>query len=72
MVRTLASLISAGTERQMVDFAQSSLVSKARSRPDLVRKVMDKVQRDGAAATLKSVMARLDEPLPLVIPQLER
>jgi len=65
MVRTLASLISAGTERQMVDFAQSSLVSKARSRPDLVRKVMDKVQRDGAAATLKSVMARLDEPLPL-------
>jgi len=65
IVRTLASLISAGTERQMVDFAQSSLVSKARSRPDLVRKALDKVQRDGAAATLKSVMARLDEPLPL-------
>jgi predicted dehydrogenase/threonine dehydrogenase-like Zn-dependent dehydrogenase len=49
----------------MVDFAQSSLVSKARSRPDLVRKVLDKVHRDGAVATLKSVMARLDEPLPL-------
>jgi predicted dehydrogenase/threonine dehydrogenase-like Zn-dependent dehydrogenase len=65
LVRTSASLISAGTERQMVDFAQSSLVSKARSRPDLVRKVLDKVQRDGAVATLKSVMARLDEPLPL-------
>ena len=65
LVRTLASLISAGTERQMVGFAQSNLVSKARSRPDLVRKVLDKVQRDGAMATLKSVMARLDEPLPL-------
>ena len=65
LVRTSASLISAGTERQMVDFAQSSLVSKARSRPDLVRKVLDKVQRDGAMATLKSVSARLDEPLPL-------
>ena len=52
VVRTLASLISAGTERQMVDFAQSSLVSKARSRPDLVRNVLDKVQRDGAMATL--------------------
>ena len=65
LVRTLASLISAGTERQMVGFAQSNLVSKARSRPDLVRKVLDKVQRDGAMATIKSVMARLDEPLPL-------
>jgi predicted dehydrogenase/threonine dehydrogenase-like Zn-dependent dehydrogenase len=65
LVRTLASLISAGTERQMVGFAQSTLVSKARSRPDLVRKVLDKVHRDGAIATLKSVMARLDEPLPL-------
>jgi predicted dehydrogenase/threonine dehydrogenase-like Zn-dependent dehydrogenase len=65
LVRTMASLISAGTERQMVGFAQSSLVSKARSRPDLVRKVLDKVQRDGAMATLKSVLARLDEPLPL-------
>lgn len=64
-VRTLASLISAGTERQMVSFAQSSLVSKARSRPDLVRKIMDKAKRDGVAATLKAVVARLDEPLPL-------
>ena len=65
LVRTLASLISAGTERQMVGFAQSTLVSKARTRPDLVRKVIDKVQRDGAVATIKSVIARLDEPLPL-------
>lgn len=65
LVRTAASLISAGTERQMVGFAQSTLLSKARSRPDLVRKVLDKVQRDGAMATLKSVLARLDEPLPL-------
>ena len=65
LVRTMASLISAGTERQMVGFAQSTLLSKARTRPDLVRKVLDKVSRDGAMATLKSVMARLDEPLPL-------
>jgi predicted dehydrogenase/threonine dehydrogenase-like Zn-dependent dehydrogenase len=65
LVRTLSSLISAGTERQMVGFAQSSLISKARSRPDLVQKVMDKVRRDGPVATFKSVVARLDEPLPL-------
>ncbi len=65
LVRTLCSLISAGTERQMVGFAQSNIVAKAKARPDLVKKVLDKVGRDGAIATLKSVVARLDEPLPL-------
>jgi predicted dehydrogenase len=65
LVRTSASLISAGTERMIVDFANKSLVGKARTRPDLVRKVIDKARRDGVAATLRTVMARLDEPLPL-------
>lgn len=65
LVATSASLISAGTERMVVDFAKKSLLSKARSRPDLVRKVIAKVQRDGILATLESVRARLDEPLPL-------
>ena len=65
LIKTHCSLISAGTERQMVGFAQSSLVAKARARPDLVRKVVDKVRRDGPMATLKSVTARLDEALPL-------
>src|SRR5579885_1467984 len=65
LVRTTASLISAGTERMTVDFARKSLVGKAQARPDLVRKVIDKAKRDGIAATLRSVRARLDEPLPL-------
>ncbi len=65
LVRTTASLISAGTERMVVEFARMNLASKARSRPDLVRKVLSKVQRDGVMATLESVRARLDEPLPL-------
>ena len=65
LVQTEASLISSGTERQMVGFAQSNMLSKARSRPDLVKKVIDKVRRDGPVATLNSVLARLDEPLPL-------
>lgn len=65
LVRTSASLISAGTERMIVDFANKTLVGKARTRPDLVRKVIDKARRDGVAATLQTVMARLDEPLPL-------
>jgi len=65
LVATRASLISAGTERMVVDFARKSLAGKARSRPDLVRKTLDKARRDGIAATFRAVLARLDEPLPL-------
>jgi predicted dehydrogenase/NADPH:quinone reductase-like Zn-dependent oxidoreductase len=65
LVATRASLISAGTERMVVDFARKSLAGKAKERPDLVRRVLEKARRDGVAATFRAVMARLDEPLPL-------
>ena len=65
LVRTRASLISAGTERMVVQFAKKSLAAKAKARPDLVKKVLDKAKRDGIGATIRAVMARLDEPLPL-------
>ena len=65
LVATRASLISAGTERLVIDFARKSLAAKASARPDLVRKVIDKARRDGIVSTFKTVMARLDEPLPL-------
>ncbi len=65
LVRTRASLISAGTERMVVDFAKKSLAAKVKARPDLVQKVMNKMRTDGLKATFKAVMSRLDEPLPL-------
>ena len=65
LVRTRASLISAGTERMVVQFAKKSLAGKAKARPDLVSKVLEKAKRDGIGATMRAVMARLDEPLPL-------
>ena len=65
LVRTRASLISAGTERMVVQFARKSLAAKAKDRPDLVQKVMAKVRTDGLKATMKAVLSRLDEPLPL-------
>jgi predicted dehydrogenase len=65
LVKTGASLISAGTERMVIDFAKKNLAAKASARPDLVRKVIDKARRDGIMATFRAVMARLDEPLPL-------
>jgi predicted dehydrogenase/threonine dehydrogenase-like Zn-dependent dehydrogenase len=65
LVRTAASLISAGTERMVVEFAKKSLLGKAKSRPDLVKQVLAKIRRDGLLATLDTVRARLDQPLPL-------
>jgi len=61
LVRTACSLISAGTERTIVETAQSSLIGKARSRPDLVRQVLESVKREGIASTYEKVKARLDQ-----------
>jgi predicted dehydrogenase len=65
LVQTTASLISAGTERMVMEFASKSLLDKARARPDLVRQVLDKAQREGFLTTLEAVRSRLDQPLSL-------
>lgn len=65
LIRSRASLISAGTERMLVEFGKSSLLAKARAQPDKVRQVLDKIKTDGLLPTLEAVFSRLDEPLPL-------
>ncbi len=65
LVAVHASVISAGTERYVVDLAQSSLLAKARQRPDHVRRVLEKVQREGLGSTVRQVRAKLDEVMPL-------
>jgi predicted dehydrogenase/threonine dehydrogenase-like Zn-dependent dehydrogenase len=65
LVRTAASLVSAGTERMLVDFAGKSLLGKARSRPDLARQVLDKARREGLLTTAEAAFNRLDQPLAL-------
>ncbi len=62
LVRSAASLVSAGTERASAEFARKNLLSKAKARPDLVRDVFAKLQRDGLAATLGAVRSRLSQP----------
>jgi len=62
LVRTAASLVSAGTERASAEFARKNLLAKAKARPDLVRDVLSKLQRDGLAATIGTVRSRLDQP----------
>lgn len=65
LVKVSASLVSAGTERMVVEFAEKSLVGKARSRPDLVKQVLDKAKREGIAPTLQAAFNRLDQPMAL-------
>ena len=60
LVRTAASLISAGTERMAVELGQRSLLGKARERPDLVTQVIQKVKTEGLGNTINAVRARLD------------
>jgi len=65
LIQTTRSVISAGTERMLVEFSKGNLIQKARSQPDKVKQVLDKIQTDGLAPTLEAVFRKLDEPLPL-------
>ena len=65
LVRTVASLVSAGTERALVAFAEKNLLDKARSRPDLVRQLIDKARREGLLPTIEAAFNKLDQPMPL-------
>ncbi len=65
LVKVATSLVSAGTERMVVEFAEKSLVGKARSRPDLVKQVLDKARREGVVNTMQAAFNRLDQPMAL-------
>ena len=62
LVDVRASLLSAGTERAQIETGKQSLLGKARSRPDQVRQVIEKAQRDGLRDTVQAVRSRLDQP----------
>ena len=63
--RTRTSLISAGTERMLIEFGQASWWGKARREPERVRQVFEKMRTDGVVATLEAVQAKLDREIPL-------
>jgi len=62
LVRMAASLVSAGTERASLEFANKNLLQKAKARPDLVREVLGKFRRDGVFSAVAAVRSRLDQP----------
>ena len=65
LIKTHRSLVSLGTEKMLVEFGKSSLISKARQQPERVKEVLDKIKTDGLIPTLEAVFNKLDEPLPL-------
>jgi len=65
LIQSSCSLISAGTERMLVDFGRASYLDKARQQPEKVRMVLEKVRTDGLMTTVEAVQSKLDQPLPL-------
>lgn len=65
LVATACSVVSPGTEKMILDLAQKSLLAKARARPDLVRKVLQKIRSEGLGSALQKTFAKLDTPIPL-------
>src|SRR5438094_9047715 len=65
LIRTRRTLISAGTERMLVDFGKASLLEKAWQQPDKVRMVLERIGTDGLLPTIEAVRNKLDQPLAL-------
>ena len=65
LIRTDRTLVSAGTERMMVEFGKAGWIQKALQQPDKVRMVWDKMRTDGIQPTIEAVFGKLDQPLPL-------
>lgn len=65
LIDTKITLISAGTERSLVDFGKASMLDKARQQPEKVKMVLEKVKTDGLMTTIDAVKSKLAQPLPL-------
>jgi predicted dehydrogenase/threonine dehydrogenase-like Zn-dependent dehydrogenase len=65
LIQTSHTLVSAGTERMLIEFGKAGWVQKARQQPDKVRMVFDKLRTDGLLPTIEAVLSKLDQPLAL-------
>lgn len=65
LISTSHTLVSAGTERMMVEFGKAGWIDKARQQPDKVHMVLNKIKTDGLQPTVEAVFNKLDQPLPL-------
>lgn len=65
LIQTAYTLVSAGTERMLVDFGKAGWLDKARQQPEKVRMAIDKIKTDGLQPTIEAVVNKLDQPLAL-------
>ena len=65
LIATSRTLVSAGTERMLVDFGKAGWIAKARQQPEKVKQVLDKILTDGLVPTVDAVFNKLDQSLPL-------
>ena len=65
LIRTSHSLVSAGTERMLVNFGRAGWLGKIRQQPEKVRAVLGKVRAEGPVATWNAVRSKLSQPIPL-------
>ena len=65
IIRTKRTVVSAGTERMLVNFGKANYLEKARQQPDKVKEVLNKIRTDGILPTIEAVTSKLDQPLPL-------
>lgn len=65
LIHSSSTLVSAGTERMLVEFGKAGWIEKARQQPDKVRMVLDKIKTDGLQPTIEAVFNKLGQPLPL-------
>ncbi len=65
LICSSCSLVSAGTERMLVDFGKANWIGKARLQPGKFHQVLEKIGTDGLFTTVDSVKSKLAQPLPL-------
>ena len=65
LIKTSKTLVSAGTERMLVEFSKAGLIKKASQQPDKVKLVLNKISTDGLKPTIEAVFNKIEQPLPL-------
>jgi predicted dehydrogenase/threonine dehydrogenase-like Zn-dependent dehydrogenase len=65
LIRTRCSVVSAGTERMLVDFGKAGIIGKMRQQPQRVQEVFRKMRRDGIRPTIQAVRRKLGQPIPM-------
>ena len=65
LIQTVNSLISAGTERMLVEFGRANWFEKARQQPEKVKQVIGKIKTDGLRPTIQTIQTKLEQPQPL-------